>query len=164
MARRLTRALGFVALINYLGLIAIGALVLGPAGAAPPDLMVTGYGVAEIEGYLAGLAGVTDIWPLAVALLDTIFPICLGLFLALLAFRWNRGALAWAAALAALAYMGADLGENWLIRAFAAGAPVTEPAVRFTAQVTMAKFALLAVAVLLLAVSGRRGRARARAN
>ena len=136
-------------------------LVLGPgaelgrlAGGLPPfDLRLGGYDLTAARAYLTALPpdGVA-LYLGAVARLDTVFPILMGLtFL-----WWMRppttpfGAVA---ACAALVYVVLDLLENRAVADLLRAGPlaVTGPEVRAAATLTQAKFAAFALAAVLAA-------------
>lgn len=125
-------------------------LAAASGGGVPFDIRPFGYDLTEARVYLAALSPVgTALYLGAVRLNDTVFPILLTLTLCL-PLR-GRGQL-WF--LPALAYGLFDLAENVAVaRLLRAGPEVEAQAVALASGFTQAKFAALAVAVLLAAVA-----------
>ena len=155
---------GLVAAVSYGILLWIGYTQLMPVadGMAPFDLRVFGYDLAEATTYLQALGdegralieGPVRTW-------DTVFPVAFTLFLALVSLR-GGGRLGWIGAVVALGYGAADLIENAGILQLVRGPiPPDQLLVSSTSLLTQAKFALVALALLLAVVARLRRRGRA---
>lgn len=170
MSRSLARA---VSVLLPLATLAVYLwLVLGPGaalieaadGLPPPDLRIGGYDLLAMRAWLAALSpeGVA-LYLGPVAFLDTLLPALIGLTL----LWWTRpvpglrdGLFVAVCAATALAYVALDLAENATVGAMVRAGPVLiEPAkVAMASNFTQAKFAALALALVLAARQGWRRR------
>ena len=160
--RALAALAGLAAAISYGILLWIGITQLMPAadGLRPFDLRVFGYDMTDATTYLEALGeegralieGPVRTW-------DTVFPVAFTLFLALVSLR-GGGKLGWIGAVLALGYGAADLIENAAILQLVRGpVPPDQLMVSSASLLTQAKFALVALALLLGIVARvRRGR------
>lgn len=160
--RRAWQALAVLTICLYAALAAVwfGRLVPASGGLMPFDGRVAGYSPAEGHALLEALgAEGRAIYLGPVGRLDTLFPICLALLLAMPMWRRMAGA-GRALTLLPLAYLAADLAENARVAALLrATPPVPDAAITAASTLTIAKFALLAASAIACAaifVTGRR--------
>ncbi|GGL51433.1 hypothetical protein [Wenxinia marina] len=158
--RVLVSLAGLAVLIACTILVFTMVTILMPAagGQWPFDLRVTGYTVPEATAYLTALndAGREAIRT-TMALWDTVLPVALTVFLALLCLG-QRGKLGWLGVLAALAYGAADLAENAAILRLIDGSVPPDPlTVTGASTLTMAKYAALLLACLFYLLARLRG-------
>ena len=142
--------LAMLASYALLVLVLMPRLVAEAGGAMPFDLRVFGYSRADAHAYLQALSPAgARLYLGPVRLADTLFPILLSLTLCLPLYRWR----AWWA-LPALAYGISDLAENWAVaRLVRTGPAVDSGSVVLASALTEAKFALVAVALMLAAAA-----------
>jgi hypothetical protein len=140
--------LPLAALAAYLVLILLLAprLAAETGGLIPFDLRAFGYSHAEAQAYLTAITPAGQALYLGpIRLNDTVFPILLTLTLCLPLRRWP-----WGYSVPALGYGMADLAENWAVaRLIQTGPQVDGGSVALASALTMLKFGLLAVAVIL---------------
>uniref|UniRef100_A0A2A4YYF2 DUF1772 domain-containing protein n=1 Tax=OCS116 cluster bacterium TaxID=2030921 RepID=A0A2A4YYF2_9PROT len=150
-------AAAIIACLSGLGLaLVVGVRLLPEAGwQLPFDLRFFGYSFETAEGYLTAITPLGRDWyggPFRV--LDTLFPLSVGLWLSLLALRRGRGLAASAAAGAATLFAAADLSENYTLMQLMAGPLPPDAALVVQANfLTMAKYGLILLAFVLLAKS-----------
>lgn len=141
-------ALWFAAMLGFT------VLVLGPLGLGEVmDRRVLGYGMADVQGYLAGMTDEGRLRLGQLRLLDTGFPPLLAVAMLGLMRRFQglrRGL--W---LFPLIYCGLDWAENAAVAGLIAGQGLTAEAVARASVLTQAKYRVLAVAGLA-ALAGRR--------
>lgn len=142
--------LGWVAACLVLILILSPRLAAETAGLMPFDLRATGYSLAEAQAYLTAMTPAGRALYLGpIRLNDTVVPILLTLTLCLPLRRWH-----WGWSVPALAYGLLDLAENRAVaRLIQTGPQVDGGSVALASALTMAKFVLAAVA-LVLALAG----------
>lgn len=130
----------------------------GAGGLLPFDLRLTGYGPEAARALLTALTPeATALYLGPVRITDTIFPVLFALTLCLPLRGWHG---LWF--LPALGYGLADLAENRAVAALLRTGPlVDDGSIAWASALTMAKFALVALAILLaLAGLWRMWRAR----
>jgi hypothetical protein len=140
-------ALPLATLAACLGLLGFCAVMLGAQSSGLPfDLRPLGYSLTEAQAYLSHLTpSGTALYLGPIRLMDTLFPI---LFTLTLCLPMRGRDQLWF--LPALAYGILDLSENIAVaRILRAGTEVQAHAVTLASGMTEAKYAALAVAVLL---------------
>lgn len=135
-------------------------LVLSPridaGGLLPLDLRVMGYGVGEVAAYLAALSEAgRNVYLGPARLADTIFPILFTLTLALPHLGTPRPLLR---VLPVVVYGLCDLAENAAVAALLRDGLAEPGSVATASLLTQAKFAFVALAVLLALWGLWRGR------
>jgi hypothetical protein len=152
-------ALTLVTVAAYAALVSLGQMHLDTGdGQQPFDLRIMGYSASEAQTYLDALHPVqVNLYRGVLRLLDTVFPVLFGawLYISASALRLRPRVLIWFGP----AYALADLVENALVSRVLGfhGGAVPDDLVTWASAATQAKFALLAITLILM---GRAGIAR----
>ncbi|MEJ6393637.1 hypothetical protein V8J82_10245 [Gymnodinialimonas sp. 2305UL16-5] len=150
--RKAWQALAFLTTALYGGIAWLWfvELIPGSGGALPLDARLIGYSVDEARAYLAALtAPARAIYLNDMRVLDTIFPVCLAVFLAAPMIWALRGV--WRAlALLPIAFLLADLGENAQIAALLRTDEPSDAMIAAASTMTRVKFALLIASAIAL--------------
>jgi len=154
------RIFGVVALVSYLvmGAMMYFTVMPGTNGAWPPDFHLRGYGMAEIEPFLAAISDEARATYGAILLFwDRVFIVAFAIWMTLTG--WCGGWLRFVVAVLALLYFVIDLAENVAIYRIIAGFWSDPALVSAASSLTMAKFASLYLCGLVLVWHKRRMRA-----
>ncbi len=148
MTRNGLTLLALLTAIAFATLAGFAEFRLRADGMGALDARLLGYGLTEVQTYLAALTPEqTALYRTQFRLADTAFPALLSLLLLLWFRRCTMGGLRLALTIAVALYLGADYTENMLIGRLLVMGPegITAEAVATASLFTQAKWAIVAV-------------------